>query len=131
MKDIKDYDQTFSSQLMKFLNSNIKKKMIGGIFSKNDMEKISKNKFYILNTDVSTGHGIHWCAIYNDSNNNVLFYDSFNRDSEELFPEYTKKYNFVNYKIPFEYTQKKVQENCGSYVLAWIIYILHNIIENV
>jgi hypothetical protein len=53
-------------------------KKFNGVFSRDNLPRKMKNGYYVINSDVSTGPGVHWWAVINrPRDKESLFFDSF------------------------------------------------------
>ena len=99
--------------------TNLLKSKYKGSFAQN--EKFPKsNGYYIINTDISSGPGIHWLGV-KLTPKTAYVYDSFGRDSKNIVP------HLVKYLYPrkiVESKRDKEQQNaeiiCGHLALSWI-----------
>ena len=79
-----------------------------------------KTGYYIINTDISTGPGIHWisCKI---TPKTIYIYDSFGRDSKKILPhlvKYLYPRKIVESKNDKE--QKDAEVICGHLSLSFL-----------
>ncbi|GFQ65748.1 uncharacterized protein TNCT_697941 [Trichonephila clavata] len=75
----------------------------------------------VVNTDVSTGPGVHWLAFFYE-NGKLEFFDSFGRSPHDLSPhiiEYLKKY--PNVDILSTPLQTPCSSVCGPYCIFYIL----------
>lgn len=87
-----------------------------GVFSRDLIPRVVKSPYcLVINTDLSTGRGIHWVAVYGDEDNRE-FFDSFG------FPP-------LYYKIGIECTtsnskilQCSNSQTCGHYCLYYLLF---------
>lgn len=105
-----------------------------GTFARDDFSKIiptikknQKNASFILNTDVSSGPGMHWQAV-NITPKAVEFYDSFGREPTpdvEKNLGYVAKRMFPKKILPIIVNKVKVQDdrssNCGHFCMKFLI----------
>lgn len=98
-----------------------------------DQYKKGKTKFgTVINTDYSTGRGIHWFAIYVDMSGSINTVEYFNSSGEAPLPEIQIFLDYTKHKLEKE-TDKttkivinKIQHqtdghSCGPYSLYYII----------
>jgi Ulp1 family protease len=86
----------------------------------------------VLNTDYSTGGGIHWYCLYGEKKNNKVVLEYFNSSGKPPLPETqawlqkTKHHLENNLKIPVDilYTNgiqyQNDEHSCGVYCLMYI-----------
>ncbi|GFS72857.1 uncharacterized protein NPIL_3781 [Nephila pilipes] len=75
----------------------------------------------VVNTDISTGKGVHWLALYY-KNGKLEFFDSFGRGPEYFQPhisKYVRNYPHVEY----ERTRLQIRDDlmCGYYSIFYIL----------
>jgi hypothetical protein len=108
MKELTSYD---IEKLAHQLNIDIK-----GIYCRDEITKINKLGWYVINMDLHTGSGTHWVCCYFGQNHNFYF-DSFG----EVAPQ-----QLHNKLEPYMYNHKQIQsmnsDSCGWYCLAVIRY---------
>jgi len=108
------YDDQFK-KIIPFLN---------GVYC-DDNAKI-KAGYYIINTDVSSGKGIHWVGCY-QTKTRCYLYDSFSRQPKNLLPHFIKKLDAKNIKVfQADKTDKEQYgdtEVCGQLCCAWLSVI--------
>ena len=78
---------------------------------------------YIVNTDVSTGEGIHWVLFYFETASYAEFYDSFGKSPKMYYSQFEKFiYNNVsNVKYNTMKMQSPYSQVCGYYVIYFLI----------
>ena len=87
-----------------------------------------KAGFYIINTDLKEGEGIHWCSLVIGTKNCYL-YDSFARDPKIRLPHLVKrlsKYKFVYDERDAEqkaYYKNKMVVTCGQNCIGWLMIV--------
>jgi hypothetical protein len=82
--------------------------------------------FYIINTDTSSGDGIHWCSLVLTAKT-AYFYDTFARDPETILPILTKR--LAKYKIQADrndkeqkaYYKQNMVVTCGHSCLSFLL----------
>lgn len=89
--------------------------------------KPGENGSFIMNTDVSTGPGIHWVAI-NWTKNSLEYYDPLGDPPTEQFKEEAKKLSeavnpngFLRFKINHIKRQANTTDTCGYHAMKFII----------
>jgi hypothetical protein len=89
-----------------------------------------KSGFYIINTDVASGSGVHWLGLVL-TKTNAYIYDSFGRSPEQTIPILYKRLRRAKYKIKFD-TQDKEQRatyknrmvvNCGHSCISFLLCV--------
>lgn len=82
-----------------------------------------KSGFYIINTDIAKGPGIHWVSLVL-SPKTAHIYDSFGRDPKTLVPHLTKRLTKAKRKIVSSDRKDREQKDpeiiCGHLSLAWL-----------
>ena len=87
-----------------------------------------KPGYYIVNTDIASGDGIHWQGLIL-SKTVAYIYDSFGRDPDKTIPILTKRLRRAKYKIKFDTKdkeqratyKKKITVSCGHAVISWLL----------
>ena len=87
-----------------------------------DQKFEKKSGFYIINTDLESGKGIHWVALILTAKT-AYIYDSFARDPKKLLPHLIQ--HLKNYKIVSS-DRKDVEQRgsssiCGHASLAFLL----------
>lgn len=94
---------------------------VNGVYCQD--KAIIKPGYYIINTDVSTGEGIHWIGCY-QTKTRCYLYDSFSRTPKYLVPIFLKKLEKKNIKVFESDTTDDEQygktEVCGALCCAWL-----------
>lgn len=92
------------------------KHMYKGVFSRDLIPRVLNSPYCIvINTDLSTGRGIHWVAVYGDEHS-VEFFDSFGFPPEQY-----------EIKIGCDLTNQKIlqctnSQTCGYYCLYYLLF---------
>lgn len=150
MKAMKEADVTnifrgYKKQLIKQMGVNtttnvdldrIAYKLLGsrfkGTYSQNNIP-LNKSGMYIMNTDMSTGPGIHWVSVV-VSPKKVYVYDSFARKTKKLLPVFyrnAKLYEKTVINSDTKDTEQKPSElTCGPVSLAWLLSVKELGIKN-
>ena len=95
--------------------------VFGGVYSKDQLPTLQRNKFYIINLqDSDAGKGSHWTVFFYNKPLTSIYYDSFGFIAPLLVQE----------KItPYIYNENEIQNYkssaCGYYCIAFIKF-LHN-----
>ena len=95
--------------------------VFGGVYSKDQLPTLQRNKFYIINLESSdAGRGSHWTVFFYNKPLTSIYYDSFGFISPlEVQGKIT----------PYIYNDKEIQNYkssaCGYYCIAFIKF-LHN-----
>ena len=87
-----------------------------------DQKFEKKSGFYIINTDLESGKGIHWIALILTAKTAII-YDSFARDPKKLLPHLIQ--HLKNYKIVSSDRKDSEQKGdsaiCGHASLAFLL----------
>lgn len=84
------------------------------------------NKFpcgFIVNTDVHTEPGTHWCAFYFENANMGEFFDTFGRRPEDygrFFVKFSRQHSAFGLKINAKRLQSDFSNVCGLYCLFYL-----------
>ena len=115
--------------LEKFRNENY---LFLGVYScDSDFNKIRNYNYtsIVFNTDPSYLPGTHWTGAFIDNINKIIYYyDSLGSVPNECIEKTLKSkcYKIITNK----YIHQKNDKLCGFYVIYFILYNLHNIINN-
>lgn len=96
----------------------------GGVYPSDKMPKTQHNKFYVVNTNESSGGGIHWLGIYSSQAGRIYVYDSYARPVTKLIRKAVK--NILKKHIVEEANQlpdQRDSEVCGHLSLAWLCLV--------
>ena len=105
------------------------KKFFLGVYSINTCpRKIPFNHFLICNTDISSGSGLHWFALFRFSREEIECFDSLGVDEHKLEVLKSLKLNGISNLI-FNKTQVQANEStsCGQFCLYFLYERLHNL----
>ena len=86
-----------------------------GIYAANTHPKDMSEGFFIINTDPFSLPGTHWTAVAGVPPD-VVFYDSFDRKSTQLFPEVVLPSTGSNSEV----RQRIRESNCGERCVAFL-----------
>jgi hypothetical protein len=95
--------------------------VFGGVYSKDQLPTLQRNKFYIINLESSNaGRGSHWTVFFYNKPLTSIYYDSFGfiaplEVQEKITPYIYNENEIQNYK----------SSACGYYCIAFIKF-LHN-----
>jgi hypothetical protein len=95
--------------------------VFGGVYSKDQLPTLQRNKFYIINLESSdAGRGSHWTVFFYNKPLTSIYYDSFGfiaplEVQEKITPYIYNENEIQNYK----------SSACGYYCIAFIKF-LHN-----
>ena len=91
-----------------------------GVFSSDQIPKLTDGQSAIINLDTSRQPGSHWIAI-GKLGPKIIVYDSFGRKTKQILPK------LLAHHIDTEYdAEQSVDEyNCGARTLAFL-YVFHN-----
>ena len=85
-----------------------------------------KPGYYIINTDLKKGAGVHWVAMVL-TKTNAFIYDSFARASNKLISHLAKRLKLAKIKIinsdRKDREQKETQLVCGQLSIAWLAVV--------
>jgi len=99
-------------------NRNLEKHF-GGVYSKDQLPELIKDKFYIVNLqDHDEGDGTHWTAFYYNHPSTSIYFDSYGfiapRDVQKRI-------------TPYIFNDKDIQDfnssACGFYCIAFIKFL--------
>lgn len=124
-----EYKKQFIKQLGKdgLYNDQFKDivPFLNGVYC--DDTAIIKQGYYIINTDISSGKGIHWIGCY-QTKKTIYLYDSFSRTPTYLLPLFINKIKKKGLKIIT--TDKNDDEQygnisqiCGQLCAAWLMVV--------
>jgi hypothetical protein len=95
--------------------------VFGGVYSKDQLPTLQRNKFYIINLESSdAGRGSHWTVFFYNKPLTSIYYDSFGfiaplEVQEKITPYIYNENEIQNYK----------SSACGYYCITFIKF-LHN-----
>ena len=89
-------------------------KRYGGCISKDEVEKLRNNKFYILNMDRPTGPGTHWVILFL-KRDTAIYFDSFGQPPPERISWFCRR--FKNRMRNIGMIQSISSSSCGWYCL--------------
>ena len=117
-------------QLNEFFESlpNFKRFFLGVYSIDTCPKKVPLNHFLICNTDLSSGSGLHWFALFRFSRQDIECFDSLGVNEHKL--EVLKLLNFKGVSnIIFNVTQVQANESasCGQFCLYFLFERLHNL----
>jgi hypothetical protein len=95
--------------------------VFGGVYSKDQLPTLQRNKFYIINLESSdTGNGTHWTVFFYNKPLTSIYYDSFG---------FIAPLEVQDKITPYIYNENEIQNYksraCGYYCIAFIKF-LHN-----
>ena len=87
-----------------------------------------KPGYYVINTDIASGDGIHWQGLILSKTVAYIF-DSFGRSPEKTIPILYKRLRRAKYKIKFDTKDKEQRAtyknrmvvNCGHAVISFLL----------
>ena len=120
------------------LDSNILKKF-SGVFAADTLPSNISHlpKFLIVNSDVQSGPGQHWLALYIPPQGPPEFFDSLGLSPKQYLASFEQF--LINHGPQYIYSDKRLQNygsnTCGLYVLYYVIlrcrgFTMHDIINN-
>ena len=108
---------------------NIEGKLLFGNKFKGCYSQDSKhtytNGFYIINTDLESGGGVHWITMVVCAKN-AYIYDTYGRPSSKLLSHLVKKLkqrNIKHHDSDKDVEQSKTSQICGPLCLAWLCIV--------
>lgn len=99
----------------------------GGVFPV-DKVKIKADKYYVINTDVSGGEGIHWIAMYS-TKTHCYVWDSYARNPKRIVPKLVKTIAAANFKLGKTDNIHRMEQigttsgTCGVVSLSWLLVV--------
>ena len=129
LTDIRAFEMLSDDFAIKLSNFPYLHKNLDGVYSADKIpRKITKNHFFICNTDVSSGPGKHWFCVLKLENNILECFDSLGITDEKK--EFLRKHlNLPKIrKIDFNTTsvQSPSTSSCGLFVLYFLVHRFHN-----
>ena len=95
-----------------------------GVFAADRLPKHRLERRYgiIVNTDIHSNPGKHWCAIYNDGEGHIVFFDSFGRTPAQNSAHIMR---WINKRVKtLEYNKMQLQSGqsnvCGLYSILFL-----------
>jgi len=108
---------TTNIQLEKIMKNLIKNNNFIGVYMADEIPIMKNNDCLIMNTDPYKKSGVHWCSLIK-KNNQIFFYDSFNRDYKKLSKFWVNKnWLLINHKMPEE---SIYSSDCGQLSCAFL-----------
>ena len=120
-KTINTNNELSNFDIIKIIEDMKLSHVFGGVYSKDQLPTLQRNKFYIINLqDSEAGKGSHWTVFFYNKPLTSIYYDSFGFIAPLLVQE----------KItPYIYNENEIQNYkssaCGYYCIAFIKF-LHN-----
>ena len=120
-KTINTNNELSNFDIIKIIEDMKLSHVFGGVYSKDQLPTLQRNKFYIINLqDSDAGKGSHWTVFFYNKPLTSIYYDSFGFIAPLLVQE----------KItPYIYNENEIQNykssDCGYYCIAFIKF-LHN-----
>jgi hypothetical protein len=120
-KSINTNNELSNFDIIKIIEDMKLSHVFGGVYSKDQLPTLQRNKFYIINLqDSDAGKGSHWTVFFYNKPLTSIYYDSFGFIAPLLVQE----------KItPYIYNENEIQNYkssaCGYYCIAFIKF-LHN-----
>jgi hypothetical protein len=99
-------------------------KKFKGVFSQ-DTVPLYRNGYFIVNTDIITGPGVHWVGLVSTAKN-IYIWDSFGRTSTELLKVLSKKAEVLNKTVidaDYDAEQHVSEMLCGQISLSWLMTV--------
>ena len=120
-KTINTNNELSNFDIIKIIEDMKLSHVFGGVYSKDQLPTLQRNKFYIINLqDSDAGKGSHWTVFFYNKPLTSIYYDSFGFIAPLLVQE----------KItPYIYNENEIQNYkssaCGYYCIAFMKF-LHN-----
>ena len=120
-KTINTNNELSNFDIIKIIEDMKLSHVFGGVYSKDQLPTLQRNKFYIINLqDSDAGKGSHWTVFFYNKPLTSIYYDSFGFIAPLLVQE----------KItPYIYNENEIQNYkssaCGYYCIVFIKF-LHN-----
>ena len=120
-KTINTNNELSNFDIIKIIKDMKISNIFGGVYSKDQLPTLERNKFYIINLeDSDAGKGSHWTVFFYNKPLTSIYYDSFGFIAPLLVQE----------KItPYIYNENEIQNYkssaCGYYCIAFMKF-LHN-----
>jgi hypothetical protein len=93
--------------------------VFGGVYSKDQLPTLERNKFYIINLqDSGAGNGSHWTVFFNKKPLTSIYYDSFGFIAPLEVQKQIKPYIYNDTEI-----QNYNSSACGYYCIAFIKFM--------
>jgi hypothetical protein len=121
MFEINTNNELSNFDIIKIIENMKLTHVFGGVYSKDQLPTLQRNKFYILNLESSdAGRGSHWTVFFYNKPLTSIYYDSFGfiaplEVQEKITPYIYNENEIQNYK----------SSACGYYCIAFIKF-LHN-----
>ena len=94
-------------------------KHFGGVYSKDQLRELIRDKFYIVNMqDSNEGNGTHWTAFYYNYPSTSIYFDSYGFIAPKDVQQKITPYIFNDAEI-----QDFNSSACGFYCIAFITYL--------
>ena len=140
MKVFNSYKQQLIKQLGTQVTDNIQLdrvayKLLGSRFKGTysvDTVPIQKSGMFIVNTDLSTGPGVHWVSVFSTPKN-VYVFDSFGRKTKNLLKPLVKNAKIYQKKAidsDYDVDQKISSFICGPLSIAFLLCVKELGIKN-
>jgi len=120
-KSINTNNELSNFDIIKIIEDMKLSHVFGGVYSKDQLPTLERNKFYIINLqDSDAGNGSHWTAFFYHKPLTSIYYDSFGFIAPIPVQEKIKPYIYNDKE-----TQNYKSSACGYYCIAFIKF-LHN-----
>ncbi len=84
------------------------------------MYNVKQENYALINVDTTGMPGTHWVAVSGlPDTEKILVFDSFGRASKSLLPT-LRGGNVID--TEYDKEQKRIQDSCGQYAMAWLIF---------
>ena len=120
-KTINTNNELSNFDIIKIIEDMKLSHVFGGVYSKDQLPTLQRNKFYIINLqDSDAGKGSHWTVFFYNKPLTSIYYDSFGFIAPLLVQEKITLYIYNENEI-----QNYKSSACGYYCIAFIKF-LHN-----
>jgi hypothetical protein len=120
-KTINTNNELSNFDIIKIIEDMKLSHVFGGVYSKDQLPTLQRNKFYIINLqDSDAGKGSHWTVFFYNKPLTSIYYDSFGFIAPLLVQENITPYIYNENEI-----QNYKSSACGYYCIAFIKF-LHN-----
>jgi hypothetical protein len=124
-------DQVTDNQTLEKTGLNLMGSKFKGVYAV-DTIPMNKPGLFIINTDVSSGDGVHWVGLKITAKR-IYVFDSFGRTTDTLLRILVKKAKKANKQIidcDYDADQQPAEMICGQLSLAWLMLVTSHGIKN-
>jgi len=126
----------YGDQVNKYGKAKLKNNWLNFVMSDSSLKKFKNkhNKYSIVNTDVKSGPGKHYCALYINNNTFYIFDTYSNPNQLKTFINNIKKnkmkYKFSDLSDNEQVNYGKLKTACGALSLSWLLLVKEIGIKN-